>query len=80
MVQFLIEAMTLSILGGVLGIFQGLAGIEIVAVVMNSTLTMSVPIALMALAFYIAIGVIFGMYPASKASRLRPIDALLYLA
>lgn len=78
MVQFLIEAMTISILGGVFGIVMGWAGIQIVAVVMNSTMTMSVPIALMALAFSVAVGVIFGLYPASKASRLRPIDALRY--
>ena len=78
MVQFLIEAMTLSILGGFLGILLGLLGIEIVAVAMDSALTMSVTIALMALAFSIAVSVIFGLYPASKASRLRPIDALRY--
>jgi len=78
MTQFLIEAMTISILGGLLGVLTGLIGIEIVAVVMNSALTMSAPVALMALLFSIAVGVIFGLYPASKASRLRPIDALRY--
>jgi putative ABC transport system permease protein len=77
--QFLIEAMTLSLLGGVVGILLGAAGARAVV-----TLQPDVPVAvtldsvLLATGFSAAIGLFFGMYPAVRAAALNPIDALRY--
>ena len=76
-IQFLIEAVYITIFGGVIGIALG-AGIAYIVSLL------SVPIALTATSFIIsfsvsvAVGIIFGLYPANKASRLSPIQALKY--
>ena len=76
--QFLLEALLLSTAGGVLGIFLGLGGA--LAVARFSALPVSVTPGSVVIAFLFAgmIGVFFGMHPARKASRLRPIEALHY--
>jgi len=77
--QFLIEATTLSLLGGVVGILLGAAGARAVV-----SLQPDVPVAvtldsvLLATGFSAAIGLFFGMYPAVRAAALNPIDALRY--
>ncbi len=74
--QFLVEAVTLSSLGGVIGIVLGL----LVAVAINHALDfpllLSGPMVLLAFAFSAGVGVLFGYLPARKAARLNPIDAL----
>jgi putative ABC transport system permease protein len=78
LLQFLTEAVTLSVLGGILGIAIGLATSEIVSRKLQwPTLVSSTSIGL-AFAFSAAIGVFFGFYPARKAAQLDPIDALRY--
>ncbi|MDI6816989.1 MAG: ABC transporter permease [Actinomycetota bacterium] len=74
MIQFIIEAATLSILGGIIGISIGIGGSLLLRMVLPSEVTMW-SIAL-AFAFSAAIGIFFGAYPAFKASRLSPIEAL----
>jgi putative ABC transport system permease protein len=76
--QFLLEALVLSTAGGVLGIFLGLGGA--LAVARFSELPVSVTPGSVVIAFLFAglVGVFFGLHPARKASRLRPIEALRY--
>ncbi len=76
MTQFLCEACILSILGGLIGLVLSSLGIEIYNVITDSTVSMNVMVAIAAIAFCAVIGVCFGSYPAAKASRLQPIDAL----
>ena len=76
--QFLIEAMTLSAIGGVIGVAVGLA---IAAVVRNvSPLATATPLwsIVVGLMVSISIGLFFGIYPAMKAATLDPIEALRY--
>jgi len=76
--QFLIEAITLSLIGGVIGIAAGLGGAEALSYFAEwRTLVAPGAIAL-AFGFSAAVGVFFGFYPARKAARLDPIEALRY--
>jgi putative ABC transport system permease protein len=78
LLQFLIEAVTLSIIGGALGICGGIVVSKIIAAKMDwPTLTSTTSIVL-AFAFSAGVGIFFGFYPARKASKLDPIDALRY--
>jgi putative ABC transport system permease protein len=76
--QFLIEAVTLSMLGGIVGIFAGLGTSRIIEHIKNWPV--ATPILWIVVAFLVsaAVGVFFGFYPARKASQLDPIDALRY--
>ncbi|HWJ03031.1 MAG TPA: ABC transporter permease [Verrucomicrobiae bacterium] len=76
--QFLIEAVVLSVLGGVTGILLGYGGARLLSNFIGMATEVSVAAAGMAFAFSAAIGVIFGVFPAQKASKLNPIDALRY--
>lgn len=78
LLQFLTEAIVLSILGGFLGIGLGIIGSKLIS--HFSELQTLVSIGSVALAFLFAgsIGVFFGFYPARKASKLDPIEALRY--
>ena len=83
--QFLVEAVLLSAMGGAVGVALGIGASAGVTVILNSFSTdarwpvvISLPAAAIALLFAAAVGVIFGYYPARRASRLDPIDALRY--
>ena len=74
--QFLVEASVLGLAGGVLGVVLGLVGAVVVPLFSDSRVIVSIPAGLGAIAMAIGIGVVFGVYPASRAARLAPIDAL----
>ncbi len=76
--QFLIEAVVICQLGGLLGIFLGLGGGNIVALILDIPMVMPVGWAIFGLLVTSVIGVIFGVYPAWKAANLDPIEALRY--
>jgi putative ABC transport system permease protein len=76
MLQFLIEACVLSILGGLLGLGLSALGLRIFVIVADMAITMEWRAVVAALVFCIFIGVVFGSYPAAKASKMTPIDAL----
>ncbi len=76
--QFLIEAITLALIGGVMGIIAGVSASEIISKTAGWTISISPGAILLAFGFSGLIGVFFGFYPAYKASLLNPIDALRY--
>ena len=77
--QFLIEAMTLSLIGGTIGIGLGMAGSQVITSLIEDFRAIVTPQAvLLATTFSAAVGLFFGIYPARRASLLNPIDALRY--
>jgi putative ABC transport system permease protein len=76
--QFLVEALTLSLSGGVVGIVLGLAGSQLVSTTAGWPLLISWSAIALAVAFSGAVGIFFGFYPARKAAQLDPIQALKY--
>lgn len=77
-VQFLIESFLLSIIGGLIGVAVGIIGAELVQISGVMSVSISLFSIILSLGFSGAIGVLFGYYPAYKASLLNPIDALRY--
>jgi putative ABC transport system permease protein len=78
LMQFLIEAMTLSLFGGLLGIVLGVVCARVMTVVVGWPTIISFESIAAAFLFSLFVGLFFGLYPANKASRLNPIDALRY--
>jgi len=78
LIQFLIEAVTISITGGLIGMLLGAGLLQVLSGIMDMQLHVSVSVSALALGFSLGIGVVFGIYPANKAARLKPIDALRY--
>jgi putative ABC transport system permease protein len=76
--QFLIEAMTLSLIGGLVGIALGITSSQLIGPALNLEITVSVGTILLAAGFSAAVGLFFGIYPAMRAASLHPIDALRY--
>jgi putative ABC transport system permease protein len=76
--QFLVEAVTLSLIGGALGIAVGLGGSHAINYFAEWQTLIAPDSVLIAFGFAAAIGIVFGFYPAQKASRLDPIEALRY--
>jgi len=76
--QFLVEAVVLCLLGGAIGVLLGRGGSLLVRAVMRWPTELSPGAILAAVAVSVSVGLIFGYYPAWKASRLDPIDALRY--
>ena len=78
LLQFLVEAVVLSSFGGIIGIAVAVISSYVLAALMNMPLVFNPGIMLLAFLFSAAVGVIFGYFPARKAARQNPIDALRY--
>jgi putative ABC transport system permease protein len=78
MAQFLIEALTLAAIGGAIGVLLGLGAGELLSARFGWSMVARTDIIVMALLVSAGVGIVFGIYPARKAARLNPIDALRY--
>jgi ABC-type antimicrobial peptide transport system permease subunit len=76
--QFMIESMALSGLGGIIGVVIGIAGSYIMQQVLQFQTVVAMSSVLIAFSFSLLVGIFFGVYPALKASRLHPIEALRF--
>jgi putative ABC transport system permease protein len=76
--QFLVEAVTLALIGGVIGILLGVGSSYAIAHFAGWRVQLALDSVVLAVGFAAAVGVFFGFYPARKASRLLPIEALRY--
>ncbi len=76
--QFLVEAVVLCLMGGFMGILLGRGAAELLHYVLNWPIEISLPAIVAAISVSAGVGIIFGYYPAWKASRLDPIEALRY--
>ena len=81
LLQFLVEAIVLCMLGCVIGIALSWAALRVISVVVSSlniTFRMNGTVVLIAVGFCFLIGIVFGLYPANKAAKMKPIDSLHY--
>ena len=78
LIQFLIESVSISLVGGAIGICLGIIGSKISSTFTNWPSVISLGSILIAFGFAVAVGIFFGIYPARKASKLDPIEALRY--
>ena len=78
LLQFLIESVVLSGMGGVIGLVLGYAVMAAFETYLGMPVAASAGVAQLALGFSMFVGIVFGLYPANKASKLKPIDALHY--
>lgn len=76
--QFLMESVVMTLIGGLIGITIGIGGAWLVSVVAGIPFVVSIPAILTAVGVSTLVGIVFGLYPARKASRMSPIDALRY--
>lgn len=78
MIQFLTESALMSACGGVIGIILGVAIVMIGGAVLKTTVIVKPSVVVMAVGFSGLVGIFFGIYPASKAAKADPIEALRY--
>jgi putative ABC transport system permease protein len=78
MLQFLIESIIMTVMGGLLGVAAGIGGAQLLTAMVGWPTIISPQAVAIAFLFSIAVGIFFGLYPANKASKLNPIEALRY--
>ena len=78
LIQFLIEAVILSVMGGVIGILAGVGTATLLGSLMGTSSVINSSVIIGSVAFTGAVGIFFGFYPARKAANLNPIEALRY--
>jgi putative ABC transport system permease protein len=78
LLQFLVEAIVLSVVGGAIGVAVGYGASRVLAQTMHWSTSVTSDAVLLAVGFAATVGVFFGLYPARKAAGLNPIDALRY--
>jgi putative ABC transport system permease protein len=76
--QFLVEAVTLCLIGSLVGVALGVGTGELVKRLVDIPVLLNIPIIFIAISSAALVGIFFGFYPARKASRMNPIDALRY--
>jgi putative ABC transport system permease protein len=76
--QFLIESSVISGIGGIIGIMLGMLANRLISTTFEIPVSASLQVIMVAFLFSLFVGVFFGMYPANKASKLKPVDALRY--
>jgi putative ABC transport system permease protein len=78
MAQFLVESVVVTLLGGLLGVVLGAGFTRVISDLIQQPVVLSTRMILMGLSFSVVVGIFFGFYPAVKAARLNPIQALRY--
>lgn len=78
MAQFLVESVVVTIIGGLLGVALGASFTKVMSDLIQQPVVLSPRIVLLGLSFSVVVGIFFGFYPAVKAARLNPIEALRY--
>jgi putative ABC transport system permease protein len=78
MTQFLIESMVIGIIGGIIGIGMGCIASKVIAQLGDFTTVITITPIVVSFMFAVGIGLFFGIYPARKAAKLDPIEALRY--
>lgn len=76
LLQFLVEAVIISLFGGIIGVLLGLAASYIASLLIGYVFTFNPMVAMLALLFSLAVGVVFGLLPARRAAKMNPIEAL----
>jgi putative ABC transport system permease protein len=76
--QFLIESSVISSVGGIVGIILGMLVNKILSSSLGISTVVNIQVVLIAFGFSLIVGIFFGIYPANKASKLKPVDALRY--
>lgn len=76
--QFIVESIIICVIGGIIGVIFGIGLASVGVSLLHATMKISIPVIVISVGFSMCIGVFFGYYPASKAAKLDPIEALRY--